>query len=275
MSSLSAQQRYATLQVMGTRLWVPRVRLPGAAASVACDWPAPAPVLSSRERLQQQMADLRQEAAPQTENTVAPLSVPTPALAPSPPTLPAVDQPQAEAAAVEQVAALAKQANRQVAQPVQPLQVDIWLLANGWQLVLEAAQPTTGLNEAELRLLQQLLLAFYPGGLGIASQERFVWPLPGVPVLPSDEGELSMALQAFLGGARYRSVQLGGVLCFGERSAAQLQASSQRHRLLKRDVYQAPALHQLLQQPVLKQSFWQEAGESGLRAAFAASSVVV
>ncbi|SFX69934.1 hypothetical protein [Marinospirillum alkaliphilum] len=273
MSTLSAQQRYATLQVMGTRLWVPRVRLPGAAVSVACDWPTPAPVLSGRERLQQQMVDLRLDTAPHTENTVAPLSPP-----PSPPVSPILstaDQPQAEAAVVEQVAALARQASRQVVQPVQPLQVDIWLLANGWQLVLEAAQPATGLNEAELRLLQQLLLAFYPGGLGIASQERFVWPLPGVPVLPSDEGELSMALQAFLGGARYRSVQLGGVLCFGERSAAQLQAGSQRHRLLKRDVYQAPALHQLLQQPVLKQSFWQEAGESGLRAAFAASSVVV
>lgn len=268
MTTLSVQQRYATLQVMGTRLWVPRMRLPGAAASVACDWPAPAPVLSGRERLQQQMVGLRAEGMvadqPVLQNPAPEKITKAVPVVPSTP----------DAAVIPAVAPT--KAASQPGQGIQPLQVDIWLLANGWQLVLEAGQPETGLNEAELCLLQQLLLAFYPGGLGIASQERFVWPLPGVPVQPSDEGELSMALQAFLGGARYRSVQLGGVLCFSGRCAALLQSVSPRRGVqLQRDVYQAPALHQLLLKPGLKQAFWLESGDSGLRAAFAASGVVV
>src|SRR5690554_2900562 len=56
MQQLSAQQRYATLQVMGTGLWVPRIHLPGAATSQACAWPALAKGLTARERLLQHQA---------------------------------------------------------------------------------------------------------------------------------------------------------------------------------------------------------------------------
>ncbi|NLW03663.1 MAG: hypothetical protein GX029_00250 [Pseudomonadaceae bacterium] len=256
---LSAQQRYATLQVMGTRLWVPRFQLQGAAASSVCDWPAPAKQLSARERLLQQQA----LAAPSSSATAPvtptpqqpPIASPLPTNFQAPPVkLP--PQPLVQQQATQPVAALL------------PLQANVWLLANGWQLVLENTNGSLGLQEVDVRLLHNLLIALYPGGLGIITQQVFSWPLPGVPVAVGDEGELSMALQAFLTGARLQGVQLGGCLVFGERLFNLMNNNINLPRL-----FASPSLAELQQNPAAKQAFWQQAGSSGLRAAFASSPV--
>lgn len=246
---LSAQQRYATLKAMGTHLWVPRVHLPGAAASHQCDWPAPIKPPSARERLVQQAA-----AAPVTKA-----------------------QPQLQALEQE------KQPLKQEAQPlavpvvqpppaalVQPLYADVWLLANGWQLVIENTTGQPGLQAGDIKLLQNLLIALYPGGLGISDQQFFSWPLAGVPVEAGNEGELNMSLLAFLTGARFHGVPLAGCLTFGQRLEGLMSKTANRLRL-----FSAPSLTELQQSPAAKRTFWQQAGSSGLRAAFASSPLIL
>lgn len=254
MIQLSAQQRYAALQVMGTQLWVPRVRLIGAADSQPCDWPEPAVKVSARERV---LATLTPAAVVVTETsteTQVPLSEPVvvPASLPQP---------------------VANQPAEPLTQ-VLPLHVDVWLMANGWQLVMENQQGQPGLQPEEIKLLQSLMMALYPGALGISAQQFFSWPLPGIPVDAGDEGEMSMALRAFLTGARFQKVQLAGLLVFGSRLNNLLNNEPSRQAALPQ-IYTAPALSELLQQPQLKHNFWQQAGDSGLRAAFARSPVVI
>lgn len=258
---LSAQQRYSTLQAMGTRLWVPRVLLPGAAPSTACDWPAPVKPPSARERLLQQIAPQAIPQAPPIHQTPVPeqhIHAPAEAVQTPAPTTQTV----------------------QVAQPVlevqppqviiQPVQADVWLLANGWQLVMENLTGQPGLQEGDIKLLHNLLVALYPGGLGVSDQQFFSWPLPGIPVEAGNEGELSMTLQAFLTGARFQGVQLAGCLVFGERLKGLLAESAHLPRL-----FTAPSLAYLQQNPAAKQEFWLQAGSSGLRAAFASSPVML
>ena len=275
---LSAQQRYATLQIMGTRLWVPRVSLQGAAPSKICDWPLPPKPMSARERLFQQQAKTAVTPAPVTPVAPIPVAViPTPAM----PAAPAIFA--APASAVQQQPLV-----NQAIQAAQPLQVIIWLLANGWQLVMEmpvmdtaagitigmnigANVAATGLQEIDVKLLHNLLVALYPGGLGVVNQQVFNWPLQGVPVAAGDEGELSMTLQAFLTGARFQEVQLAGCLVFGERLFKLMEKNT---HLLPR-LFSSPTLLELQRNPLAKQAFWQQAGNSGLRAAFASSPVML
>jgi len=246
MQQLSAQQRYATLEVMGTRLWVPRVSLVGAAASQTCDWPTPEKKTSARERL------LQQQALPTKQEQTAAIQPPVQA-AP----IPLAGQPP-----LTEV--------NPVSQAIQPLYADIWLLANGWQLVMENLTGQPGLQEVEIKLLQNLLVALYPGGLGISGQQFFSWPLPGVPIEAGNEGELNMTLQAFLTGARFQGVQLAGCLVFGERLQDLMSKAGSALR-----IFPAPALVELQQNSAAKQAFWQQAGSSGLRAAFASSPLVL
>lgn len=240
---LSAQQRYATLQVMGTRLWVPRVHLQGAAPSVACDWPLPAKPISARERLLQQHQQNQQPVQQQQVQQQPPVALPV--------TVQTVEQPA-------------------VIPFVQPLQATIWLLANGWQLVMENTNHQPSLQEVDIKLLHNLLVALYPKGLGIIAQQVFNWPMLGVPVAAGDEGELSMTLHAFLTGARVKGIQLAGCLVFGERLFKLMEKNSYMPRL-----FASPSLLELQQDPFAKQAFWQQAGNSGLRAAFASSPVVL
>lgn len=258
---LSAQQRYATLQIMGTHLWVPRVQLQGAAPSKICDWPLPAKPISARERLLQQQvktAPLVQQSA-----AVPPVSAPQ-AQVPKAQAQQPLTQPQPQQQGI--------QANQAVhsLQAAQPLQATIWLLANGWQLVMEIPNGAIGLQEVDVKLLHNLLVALYPGGLGIVAQQNFNWPMLGVPVAAGDEGELSMTLQAFLTGARVQGIQLAGCLVFGERLFKLMEKNANMPRL-----FASPALIDLQQQPLAKQAFWQQAGNSGLRAAFASSPMVL
>lgn len=256
MTAMLAQQRYATLQLMGTRLWVPRVRLPGAAPSPVCDWPLPQPQMSARERLLQEQRDAGLEALPEPPRDVA-IAVPAPVTPPpsavvarSQPTVTPAPEPRLPPADASLV----------------PVSLQVWLLANGWQLVLDEVP-----SAPELKLLHQLLMALYPGTLGSVSQELFRWPLPGIPVMGDDGGEMLMALQAFLSGARFQQMPRAGVLIFGERLAALAQSPVQ---VGEPRVFQAPSLSALMQHPALKRRFWQEAGDSGLRAVFASSPVV-
>lgn len=267
---LSAQQRYATLQIMGTRLWVPRVNLQGAAPSKICDWPLPAKPISARERLLQQQV----KAAPlvQQSAAVVPVSAPQAQV----PKAQAQQQPLTQPPQQQQGQGI--QANQAVhslqvthsLQSSQPLQATIWLLANGWQLVMEIPNGAAGLQEVDVKLLHNLLVALYPGGLGIVAQQNFNWPMLGVPVAAGDEGELSMTLQAFLTGARVQGIQLAGCLVFGERLFKLMENNANMPRL-----FASPKLIDLQQQPLAKQNFWQQAGNSGLRAAFASSPVVL
>lgn len=261
MIQLNAQQRYATLQVMGTHLWVPRVRLVGAAASEQCDWPEPAARVSARERVLATRTSAA-DAQPAAQAAPAPAAVPAPTPAPIPtsasaPLLQPVTEPPAKAAV-----------------QVPPLHVDVWLMANGWQLVMENQQGQPGLQPEAIKLLQNLMTALYPGALGISAQQFFSWPLPGIPVDSGDEGEMCMALRAFLTGARFQNVQLSGLLVFGSRLNNLLNNEPSRLAALPQ-IYSAPALLELLQQPQLKRDFWQQAGDSGLRAAFARSPVII
>ncbi|WP_404415329.1 hypothetical protein [Marinospirillum sp.] len=246
MQPLAAQQRYATLKAMGVTLWVPRKRLVGAAPSHQCDWPEAAAPVSGKEKLLAEMQNHQQPPAqtpPSDPHPVQPAK-PEPAPAPPPPAA--------------------------VLETTPPLVADVWLLANGWQLVIERLQESP-LTQPDLRLLQNLLAALYPGGLGIVSQHAFAWPLPGVPLERGDEEELNLSLRAFLTGAQFRSPPVG-VLVFGERSGQLLSA----HQALPLpDVYTAPSLEQLLQNPQAKQAFWQQAGTNGLRARFASSPVMM
>ena len=257
MQQLSAQQRYATLQVMGTRLWVPRVHLHGAATSQACAWPAPAKRLTARERLLQQQAVTD---SPEQETSAQPAVQPVP--------LPQAEQPPL--AKTEDSIAQANLLVQPTQARVQPLHADIWLLANGWQLVMENLTGQPGLQTVEIKLLHNLLVALYPGGLGISGQQFFSWPLPGIPVEAGNEGELNMSLQAFLTGARFQGVQLAGCLVFGERLQGLMSKATHQLR-----VFPAPSLVELQQNPAAKQAFWQQAGSSGLRAAFASSPLVL
>lgn len=265
MIQLSAQQRYAALQVMGTQLWVPRVRLIGAADSQPCDWPEPAVKVSARERVLATRTSAG-EAQPAPHATPAPAAVPAPASAPIPSSAP-TSTPTPFLQPVTELPAKA-------AVQVPPLHVDVWLMANGWQLVMENQQGQPGLQPEEIKLLQSLMMALYPGGLGISAQQFFSWPLLGIPVDAGDEGEMSMALRAFLTGARFQKVQLAGLLVFGSRLNNLLNNEPSRQAALPQ-IYTAPALSELLQQPQLKHNFWQQAGDSGLRAAFARSPVTI
>lgn len=271
---LSAQARYATLKAMGTHLWVPRVQLLGAASSYACDWPAPIKQLSARERL------LKQQAAV-TLNTALPALAITQKMV-------AVTQPEAilstdlSSLPLQKLPLSATQPQQpmqspavklpanQSAQNLQPLQANVWLLANGWQLVMENPEGQLGLQEVDIRLLHNLLIALYPGGLGIVNQQVFNWPLPGIPFVEGNEGELGNVLHAFLTGARLQGIQLAGCLVFGERLLNLMQNNTSSGSLR---LFACPSLAQLQQNPNAKQDFWQQAGSSGLRAAFASSPV--
>lgn len=237
MQSLGAQERYATLQAMGVTLWVPRKRLPGAAPSQQCNWPEAAAPISGKEKL---LVEMQSQKTAEPEVAQAP--EPTPAPVPE-----------------------------QEVQKSQPLAVDVWLLANGWQLVMER-QEQSPLTQQHLRLLQNLLAALYPGGMGIVSQHLFAWPLPGVPLERGDEEELNLSLRAFLTGAQFRSPP-AGILAFGERASHLLSVPLQSLPLP--EVYTAPSLLQLLQSPQDKQAFWHQAGINGLRARFASSPVMM
>ncbi|GLR63500.1 hypothetical protein [Marinospirillum insulare] len=262
MQQLSTQKRYATLEAMGTRLWVPRFQLPGAATSQACDWPAPVKKSSARERLlEQQAATLAQETAASAQPKSQPLG-------------PQLDQPAAEPNLAAQPLAQTSQQPLQPAaaplQVVEPLYADVWLLANGWQLVMENLTGQPGLQEVDIKLLHNLLVALYPGGLGIIGQQFFSWPLPGIPIEAGNEGELNMSLLAFLTGARFQGVQLAGCLVFGERLQSLMSKAASSLR-----VFPAPSLRELQQSSTAKQAFWQQAGSSGLRASFASSPVIL
>lgn len=258
---LSAQQRYATLQVMGTRLWIPRFQLQGAAPSVACDWPAPAKPISARERLLHQQQN-QQRQAPRIATPITASPVTTQKIAPAavvnlvPPPVQLAEQPNAPVELMQSA--------------TQPLQATVWLLANGWQLVMENTNHQPSLQEVDIKLLHNLLVALYPKGLGIIAQQVFNWPMLGVPVAAGDEGELSMTLHAFLTGARVQGIQLAGCLVFGERLVRVMEKNSNMPRL-----FASPSLLKLQQDPFAKQAFWQQAGSSGLRAAFASSPVVL
>lgn len=244
MQPLAAQQRYATLQAMGVTLWVPRKRLPGAAPSQQCDWPEAAAPISGKEKLLAEM----QNQQPATPAPAAPPQTVQPAEPePAPPPPP------------------------QASQTAQPLAVDVWLLANGWQLVMER-QEQSQLTQQHLRLLQNLLAALYPGGMGIVSQHVFAWPLPGVPMERGDDEELNLSLRAFLTGAQFRSPPVG-ILAFGDKASHLLSVPLQPLPLP--EVYTAPALDQLLREPSTKHNFWQQAGVNGLRARFASSPVMM
>ncbi|SFC28679.1 hypothetical protein SAMN05660443_2079 [Marinospirillum celere] len=238
MPELTAHQRYATLQNLGVTLWVARKRLVGAQPSVLCDWPAPEPQVSAREKL-------RAEIQPQPEPKKAPEIT-----AQEVPLAPVLESPPQQQAL--------------------PLVADVWLLANGWQLVMER-QANQPLTQQTLSLLQSLLTAFYPGGLGILSQHRFQWPLPGVPVEAGDEEELNLSLRAFLTGAQFRQ-RLSGLLVFGSRASDLLTREA---ALSLPEVYAAPALDDLINRSEAKQHFWQQAGENGLRARFASSPLLL
>ncbi len=255
---LSAQQRYATLQIMGTRLWVPRVQLQGAAPSVACDWPLPAKPIGARERLLHQQHQQHQQSQ---QDQALPLATPPAAKQAAEPALP-VKLPKQSSQPSQLVEAMQLE--------VQPLQATVWLLANGWQLVMETTQQQPSLREVDIKLLHNLLVALYPRGVGIVTQQVFNWPLLGVPVAAGDEGELSMTLHAFLTGARVQGIQLAGCLVFGERLFKLMEKHTGMPRL-----FASPRLIDLQQQPLVKQAFWQQAGNSGLRAAFASSPVVL
>lgn len=238
---LSAQQRYATLKVMGTHLWVPRVHLPGAAASSTCDWPTLVKPPSARERLVEQAATVARPPAQILEQDAQP-SAAAPVIQPPPPPLAVV----------------------------QPLYADVWLLANGWQLVMENITGQQGLQAGDIKLLQNLLIALYPGGVGISDQQFFSWPLPGIPVEAGNEGELNMSLLAFLTGARFHGIQLAGCLVFGQRLEGLMSKAGNTLR-----IFSAPSLNELQQSPAAKRAFWQQAGNSGLRAAFASSPLML
>lgn len=251
MSSLTAQARYATLGHLGVSLWVPRKRLPNAAPSPQCDWPAAIAPLTGKEKLRAAL-----EPAPSPSKVEVPQPASKPAAAkPAPPEV-AVAAPEPLAAQPARVA---------------PLSLDVWLLANGWQLVIERpqAQPLT---PASLRLLQNLLAALYPGGMGILSQHAFHWPLPGVPVERGDREELNLSLRAFLTGAQFQQ-QPVGILALGQRTSELLSAPTSSLPLP--EVYTGPDLHALLSEAAAKRHFWQEAGSKGLRARFASSPVLL
>jgi len=243
MQSLSAQARYATLQQLGVTLWVPRKRLPYAAPSVQCDWPEAAAPLTGKAKLRAAM----QPEPPPTPEPPAPAAPPIAPL------------PVPEAPVQNALPAAA------------PLTVDVWLLANGWQLVIEREE-ATAVTQQQLSLLQNLLAALYPGGMGIISQHTFAWPLPGVPVERGDQAELNLSLRAFLTGAQFHQAAVG-LLVFGERSSSLLTTDLPALKLA--EVYTGPPLPRLLEEPSLKQAFWQEAGGSGLRARFASSPVML
>lgn len=243
MPQLTAHQRYASLQSLGVTLWVARKRLPGALPSTQCAWPQPEQPLKGKDKLR----------AALPAKTEAPPPPPTPS---PPPEVAAAPQPQPQAPPSQA--------------PVASLQADVWLLANGWQLVMERPSPQA-LTQQQVQLVQNLLAAFYPGGLGILSQHFFQWPLPGVPVEQGDEQELNLSLRAFLTGAQFQH-RLAGLLAFGQRSS---QLLSQDAALKLPEVYTAPGLDELLVSPAAKQAFWQQAGETGLRARFASSPLLL
>ncbi|WP_114416926.1 hypothetical protein [Marinospirillum perlucidum] len=250
MRQLAAQQRYATLKAMGINLWVPRHRLPFAAPSPQCDWPEPVRV-SAREQLR---AELDTTTAP-AANPPAPARVATPAEQ-----QPEVPEPPVAATPSEKPVKTEGQ--------IPPLMADVWLLANGWQLVMEKTAP---LEQSSLQLVQNLLAALYPGGLGIISQQSFHWPLPGIPLDRGDEEELNASLRAFLSGPQFQP-QPVGILALGERLETLLQ--TERAPALA-EVYALPSLEQLLARPESKKQLWDLAGQMGLRARFASSPVLL
>lgn len=263
----SALTRYATLQRLGVTLWVPRKQLPGAAPSQVCDWPQPVR-LGAKERLWAELPPRVPQAPQQTPQPVPqPASQQTPQPAPQqtaaevvPLLLQEQAQEQEQTTAPSMPVALARAA---------PLQVDVWVLANGWQLVAEHSgqQPLT---QEAITLAQNLIRALYPGPIGLVSQHHFSWPLAGVPLDQGDDQELALSLAAFLTGAQFQRPAVA-LLLLGERLPKLLE---QVAHLPLPEQYAAPGLGQLLQQPTLKQQFWQQAGARGLRARFASSPLL-
>ncbi len=253
---LTAQARYATLQAMGGRVWVPRYQLPGAAPSRLCDWPEPETRPHGRERL----LSVAHESAVSTP--------PEPAVVSSPPPTDRFSAPVVEATAPAQ-------ADLQPAPSVAPvittpLQLDVWLLANHWQLVVGSQ----AMSETEIRLLQSLLTALADQPLGVISRYAFAWPIAGVPLAQGDEQEKNASLRAFLCGACFMQARIPGLLVLDAEAAALLAHQDPRLPALP-PVYSLPHPAQMLADPAIKQHFWQQAGDSGLRAHFASSPVIL
>lgn len=251
------QQRAVYLQRLGIPLWVPRYQLPGAAPSQACTWQPPPPRPSRKERLLQATAALDLAApvrakATQVTEAATPLRMP-----------PAATKPVTETPLVEPQPSLTSAAHVEA-----PLQADIWLLANGWQLVLELDAPLT---QDDIQLTQNLVRALAPQGIGLVSQRQFSWPRPHLAA--GSAQELTTSLRTFLTGAQYQQHPIVGLLALGPRVAQLLTEPSVQWPPLP-TVYTGPSLAQLRAAAEHKAHFWQQAGDQGLRAHFASSALV-
>lgn len=270
---LTAQQRYAVLQQMGTKLWVPRYTLAGAAPSSVCNWELPAPLPSKKLAVIQELTAAHTHDAHTTLPTTTPVATSSDAANSTPqsltPSALKLTQQHNNLTTAQPIAA-STTVEQELVPEAAPLTAEVWLLANGWQLVMETPQRLTPLQaQNRINLLHGLLRAFYPHNLGILSQETFTWPLAGIPLEVGNSGELARSLQAFLTGARFHKVQLAGCLVFGPRLTKLLTEENPQL-----GYFGAPSLEAMLREPKLKQDFWHTAGAQGLRASFASSPLV-
>ncbi|WP_416885386.1 hypothetical protein [Marinospirillum sp.] len=254
MNLSTTQQRAVYLQRLGIPLWVPRYQLPGAAPSTSCDWVLPQPQPSRKERLLEATTALERstppKSAPALEQQPA-AQAPHPIEEMAPPS--ATPTPPTEPAAV--ATAL-------------PLQADVWLLANGWQLVLELDAP---LNQGDIQLTQNLVRALAPQGVGLVSQKLFSWPR--AQLAAGSELDLITSLRTFLTGAQYQQHPIVGLLALGPRVTQLLTEPAAPWPPLP-TLYTGPSLIQLRTSAQHKATFWQQAGEHGLRAHFASSALL-
>lgn len=252
---LDAQHSYSYLQAMGIKLWIPRVQLPNAAPSQQCAWQEAAPSVSNKLSLKAQKTLAR--SAAQAINAPAPK-------------LRQQTQQQPAIQALANPTQVHQSAGQKIPQPTPnftaavqtPLNLRVQQLANSWLLILPSQ-----LSPRATKLLQNLLLTLHHQTLGILQERPFSWPLPNLPSTPSQE-EASLSLLAFLTGVNFNQPKPQGCLVFAPATAHLLPRLQQTRADF---FYSAPCLEELLSNPRLKQSFWQQAQTNGLLTRFKAS----
>lgn len=268
---INEPQRLQYLEAMGLTAWTARYRLPGAAETLACDWPeeAPVPAQAPRARLQallqEPAAPPREpaEATPKASTQASPETAAGPgrakALLGEAPQAPVATPPEAHSA--RPAAPVAS-----TVAPQQALRFSVQLMAlEGRWLVLLPEAP----DAIQQRLLNNLGRA---AGLPLAAPalQRFDWPLmEGLPVEAPLE-EAREGLKAFIAGRGWHPERL---LVFGlsPELGRVLAIDDQRSEGLALPAWQGPSLAELAGDGEAKRVLWPRlralgrdwAGESG------------
>ena len=272
---VAASHQLQYLDAMGITTWTARYRIPNAAETPACEWPAVAPAPVAEPPVQRLHSLLDDTSAPRA---VAP--TPAPVSAPASPSASAPGRMRAllDAANVEQ----APQAKAEVSAPLArsetpphehapaesaPVQqalrftLQVAALDDRWLVVLVQPQPPT--------VPQQRLLSALWSSVGIRAEHvspfiDFQWPMIEGLMVESPVIEAQQGIKAFLDGRARSGLTPQQLMVFGADNDDGMKALMQvlaldaasQSSLLGLPVWQAPSLTTLMSSAQAKAALW-------------------